>query len=256
MAEDTIIATGGESRSAQDNSTGAISRLWFVPGFVPVMALILGLSCGSALAANCGDMASAGVDWQDCQKRFLILRDSDMSGANLAGADFTSTDLRATNLEKANLEKATLVRSSLVGANAKGANFAKVEGYRTDFGELDAQGAVFANAELQRADFTGANLADTDFEKAELGRALFDNAVITGSRFSLANLARADLRHAQFTGPIDFTEAFLFLTRIGGVDLTAATGLEQWQVDMACGDSATRLPAGLTMPAAWPCQLD
>ena len=34
----------------------------------------------------------------------------------------------------------------------------------------------------------------------------------------------------------------LFLTRIEGLDLSAATGLAQWQIDMSCGDGNTKLP--------------
>ena len=30
--------------------------------------------------------------------------------------------------------------------------------------------------------------------------------------------------------------------------------LVQWQVDMACGDDKTVLPAGLKKPAVWPCK--
>jgi uncharacterized protein YjbI with pentapeptide repeats len=70
----------------------------------------------------------------------------------------------------------------------------------------------------------------------------------------LANLSRADFREATFAKPVDFDRAFMFLARLEGVDLTAATGLTQWQVDMACGDDKTVLPAGLTKPKAWPCK--
>jgi len=48
----------------------------------------------------------------------------------------------------------------------------------------------------------------------------------------------------------------VFLTRLEGVDLSAAVGLEQGQIDIACGDGATRLPAGLSSPAAWPCAVE
>ena len=199
------------------------------------------LATGPALSADCDSMAAPGIDWQDCPKRALIIR---------------STDLRHSNFDGANLEGATLVRSSLAGSSAKGANFAKVEGYRTDFGAVDAQGASFVNAELQRVDFSGANLSGTSFEKAELGRANFEGANLTGSRFTLANLTRADLSKAKFSGPLDFANAFFYLTRLAGLDLTAATGLTQYQIDMACGDADTKLPAGLTAPAGWPCELD
>jgi uncharacterized protein YjbI with pentapeptide repeats len=214
------------------------------------------LATGPTIAADCGSMPGPGIDWQDCPKRGIIIRESNLSRANLVETDFTSTDLRNSNLDGANLEGATLVRSSFAGSSANGANFVKVEGYRTDFSGVDAQGAMFTNAELQRVDFSGANLTGTSFDKAELGRANFEGANLTGSRFTLANLTRADLSKAKFTGPLDFANAFFYLTRLAGLDLSAATGLTQYQIDMACGDTNTKLPAGLTAPASWPCQLD
>jgi len=37
------------------------------------------------------------------------------------------------------------------------------------------------------------------------------------------------------------------------VDLSATQGLVQAQLDSACGDKQTRLPAGLKPGASWPC---
>ena len=208
----------------------------------------------AAASHNCRSAPYPAVNWQDCDKKLLNLSDQDLRGANLSGTDFTSTDLRETNLFEANLEKATLVRASLAGSKAKGARFVRIEAYRTDFSRMNAQGATFVGAELQRSIFHQAKLADGNFTKADLGRAQFDHAQVGGCRFSLANLARADFRHATFASSPDFDRAFFFLTRIEGVDLGSATGLEQWQVDMACGDGTTKLPPGLKRPEHWPCQ--
>ena len=221
-----------------------------------VGAFQIALPDAAFAAVDCRTDAAPGVDWTDCEKKLIILRGADLNGAVLTDVDFTSTDLRDTNLLAANLEKATLVRASLAGADAKGAKFDRIEAYRTDFSGIDAQGAVFNSAEMQRSNFTGANLVNVDFRKAELGRAEFLDAELTGSSFTLANLARADLSKAKFTGPIDFADSFFFLTRIDGLDLSAATGLAQWQIDMSCGDAATKLPAGLKAAASWPCDFD
>lgn len=203
---------------------------------------------------DCRSGPHPGVNWQDCDKTLIVIRGEDLSGANLSGVDFTSTDLRDSNLLAANLEKSTLVRATLSGSVAKGAHFARIEAYRADFSRLDAQGATFMGAELQRAVFHEAKLAGADFTKADLGRAQFDRAEIGGGRFSLANLSRADFRRATFAESPDFDRAFFFLTRIEGVNLANATGLEQWQVDMACGDDMTALPPGIRRPSHWPCE--
>lgn len=208
---------------------------------------------GPARAGDCASMAAPSVDWQECDKRTLMLKGEDLAGASLVGTDFTSTDLRNANLSGANLEKATLIRSSLAGAQADKANFARVEAYRTSFAGLSAKGASFASAELSRADFSDADLTGADMQKAEFSRASFGEATLTGARFTLANLSRADIHAIKFEGPIDFAGAFMFLTRIEGMDLSAAMGLAQAQIDIACGDSATKLPAGLKAGPAWPC---
>ena len=61
------------------------------------------------------------------------------------------------------------------------------------------------------------------------------------------------LNEAKFEGPIDLSGAFLFLAHVEGLDLSQATGLQQWQIDQACGDAETKLPAGLKTPADWAC---
>jgi len=211
---------------------------------------------GNAAYADCRASTAPGVDWQGCRKRNLVMKGSDLSGANLSGADFTATDLRDTKLRAADLTKATMVRSYLDGADAEGANFDTAMGYRTSFVGVNLNNATFVKAEMTRADFTDADLAYVNFEKADLGRAIFKGASLTGASFPFANLSRADFRGSRFSGSIDFTGAYFFLTRIEGVDLGAAEGLEQWQIDMSCGDDRTQLPSGLKAPANWPCPSD
>lgn len=238
-----------EARPARGGS-GTLIRAAAFAGFCVLLAQ------GAAAAPDCQTAPAPGLNWRGCNKSNIVLQGGNLAGADLVETDFSATDLRDANLASANLERATLVRTALAGASATKANFAKVEAYRSTFTDLAAEGASFAGAELQRSDFSGARLTGVDFEKAELGRANFNRAVLTGTRFPLANLARADLSGAVFEGPIEFGEAFMFLTRIEGLDLSAATGLEQGQVDIACGDADTKLPAGLSKPASWPCTFD
>ena len=203
--------------------------------------------------ADCHSSAAPGVDWQGCRKRNLVLKGSDLSGAKFAGTDFTATDLRDTKLTTADLTKAMMVRSYLDGSEAEGAKFDTVMGFRTSFVGVNLKNATFVKAEMSRADFTDADLTNVTFEKADLGRANFAGTSLTGANFPYANLSRADFRGSNFTSSIDFTGAYFFLTRIEGVNLGKAKGLEQRQIDMSCGDDKTRLPSGLEAPATWPC---
>jgi uncharacterized protein YjbI with pentapeptide repeats len=227
-------------------------------GFAALFAFASLSLAGShpAAAADCDSMAAPKLNWSACRKNNIILQGSDLENANLSGTHFDSTDLSNANLKGADFEKATMVRAWLTDAHAEGANFSRIEAYRLSFTGVSASGAIFTNAELQRADFTGAKLDKANFEKAELGRANFDKADLTGASFSLSNLSRANLTGATFQGPIGFDRAFMYLTRIEGMDLSAATNLAQSQVDLACGDKSTKLPAGLKMPSNWPCPPD
>jgi uncharacterized protein YjbI with pentapeptide repeats len=210
----------------------------------------------SAQAAHCKSWPEPGVNWSECNKSRLMLAGANLESANLFSANLTMTDLRDANLSFANLEKTKLVRASLAGASARNATFARAEAHRASFVRFSAKDVSFEGAELQRTDFSRADLVRVNFEKSELGRATFGGARLEDVRFSLANLSRADFSGASFAGFSAFDRSILFLTRIEGADLSTATGLRQTQIDTACGDAATKLPPGLSVPASWPCMFD
>ena len=79
--------------------------------------------------------------------------------------------------------------------------------------------------------FSRARLAHANLQEANLQDASFPGADLTGTR-----LDAADLRHAN----------------LRGVNLAGALGLTQAQVDSACLDEQTALPAGLNRPAPCP----
>jgi uncharacterized protein YjbI with pentapeptide repeats len=230
---------------------GAIRRVFFFAAIAIMPAFFV---AGEAAAVDCRAYPTPGVDWSNCKKRLLMLDNSNFEGANLSGVDFSMTDLSRTNLKKSNFSKAMLVRASLAGSDATSASFERAEGYRSNLSGISASGASFVSAEMQRSNFSDADLTNVDFTKAELGRAIFYKAKLANTRFALVNLSRATFHNVDMSGPVDFTNAFLFLTRIEGVDLSKATGLEQDQIALACGDDRTQLPEGLKTPPSWPCE--
>ncbi len=50
--------------------------------------------------------------------------------------------------------------------------------------------------------------------------------------------------------------AFLYRANFEGANLTAVKDLAQAQLDIACGNENTKLPAGLSAPGWWPCKVD
>jgi len=107
---------------------------------------------------------------------------------------------------------------------------------------LNLDSADLKGRRLSRADLTKANLFYANLQAADLRGAFLEGALL-----GEANMARADLAYADLSG------AFLVGAILNGANLSAANlsnvfGLTQTQLDKACGDQATVLPAGLKRP--------
>jgi uncharacterized protein YjbI with pentapeptide repeats len=126
---------------------------------------------------------------------------------------------------------------SALGADP--AAVAKLHGGIVDCVGCDLRGAELTNTcvkqhDLHGADFTGAN--------ATLMCMSFAN--FTGVSFRKTELSGANMAGAKMDGA-DLTGAKTSITSFLGTDLRGVKGLTQAQMDVACGDAATRLPAGL-----------
>jgi uncharacterized protein YjbI with pentapeptide repeats len=106
-------------------------------------------------------------------------------------------------------------------------------------------------------DFSGSRIRQSNMTVATADRANF-----RGANLSLANLFGMRAGHADFTdanlegatlvggyfGYARFGGAALTGANLSGAELTGATGLTQEQLNTACGDATTTLPAGMTIP--------
>jgi uncharacterized protein YjbI with pentapeptide repeats len=129
-------------------------------------------------------------------------------------------------------------------------------------------GASCANCDLFQIDLSYQNVAGRDFSGSRIRQSNFslaiaDRADFHGANLSLANLFGMRASHGNFTDAnlegATLVGAYLGGARLGGVVLTganlsgaelaSATGLTQDQLNTACGDATTTLPAGLTVPA-------
>ena len=224
---------------------------WPGMALVRMAGLLLCLAPGGVQAA-CSDPPKAGVDWSGCAKHRLILRNTNLQGAKLASSELDSTDLAQANLSGADLSRASLDRTRLSGADLSRAKLTQVNAYRSNFSAAKFAGADLTKAELIRSNLSGADLSGVNMEKAELPRASLEGANLSGANLSSTDLARTSLVKAKLAGA-RFVKARMFLTRIEGVDLSTVVGLVQSQLDSACGNNLTKLPAGLKAPASWPC---
>jgi uncharacterized protein YjbI with pentapeptide repeats len=103
--------------------------------------------------------------------------------------------------------------------------------------DADLSNTCVKHGSLREADFTGAHAVLMCMSYADF----------TGASFRKTDLSGANLSHAVLNGA-DFTGAALTATLFKGTDLRFARGLTQKQLDAACGDDATKSPAGLTIP--------
>ena len=116
---------------------------------------------------------------------------------------------------------------------------AKIHGGIVDCVGCNLAGADLTNTcvkehDLHGADFTGANATLMCMSFANFTGVSFRNAELSG-----ANLAGAKMDGADLTGAGTSITSFL------GTDLTKVKGLTQKQLNVACGDAATKLPPGL-----------
>ena len=128
------------------------------------------------------------------------------------------------------------------GSSCAGCNL-----FQGDFSGLEARGLNLSGARLRQADLSLAVMNRTRFSNADLR-----DVEAYGGVFSSSSFAGADLTHASFVGAYldgsNFSGATLEGTNFAGASLQRATGLSQGRLNRACGDEATQLPRGLSIP--------
>jgi uncharacterized protein YjbI with pentapeptide repeats len=125
---------------------------------------------------------------------------------------------------------------------SKGADPAAVARIHADIVDCPGcklMGADLANTCVKEHDLRGANFDGANATLMCMSFADFRNASFRGTELSGANMAGAKMDGADLTGAITSVTSFL------GTDLRNVKGLTQKQIDLACSDKDTKLPAGL-----------
>jgi uncharacterized protein YjbI with pentapeptide repeats len=152
---------------------------------------------------------------------------------NGAGSTFVAADFTLANMTGASLSDARADGATFAGAVMTNVNGARAQLSNADFG----------NAEMPGADFTQARMRDASFAGVKAMGAIFLRADLRGASLTFARLDGADFTQAEMQGA-DLTSATL-----SGANLSTARGLTAAQLRGACGDTRTRLPAGLRVRA-------
>lgn len=222
----------------------------------------------------------SGANLQGADFTGADLREVILYGANLEAADFSGVNLQEVVMYEANLQEALFYEANLQGAVLRKANLSKAVFYEANLHAAilyDAQlpeavfyqailqsanlcdanlkdaslegchliGANLIGANLQGANLIGANLQNVSFSTANLQEAILYEAILSKANLCDANLSKANLVGANLIG------AILQETNLCGVDLSRAENLQQQQIELAVGDSATILPEHLKAPSHW-----
>jgi len=128
------------------------------------------------------------------------------------------------------------------GASCPGCNL-----FQANLSGLEARGLDLSGARLRQADLSLVVMNRTRFSNADLRDVEAYGGVFPGANFSGANLTNAGFVGAYLEGGA-FSGATLTGANFSGASLRRATGLTQARLNQACGDEATQLPGGLSIP--------
>lgn len=130
---------------------------------------------------------------------------------------------------------------------AKGQSCAGCNLFQADLAYRDAHGMNLSKSRLRQSDLSLATYTGVNFSNANMS---ISN--MFGARFNRCNFAGANLSQASavgtYFGSSNLAGANLTGANFSGADLSLAHGLNQMQLNRACGDHTTRLPAGKTIP--------
>lgn len=139
-------------------------------------------------------------------------------------------------------QNAGQIASARGGASCAGCNL-----FQADLARAELRGKSFSGARLRQADLSLAVMNRTNFAGADLRDVRGFGGLFSSANFSGANLTNSTWVGAYFGGS-NFRGANLSGANFSGAELDRARGLTQAQLNGACGDQGTTLPAGLTLP--------
>jgi uncharacterized protein YjbI with pentapeptide repeats len=116
---------------------------------------------------------------------------------------------------------------------------ASIQGGIVDCPDCQLEGADLTNSCVKAKDLHGANFDGANATLMCMSFANFQGASFRGTILDGANLAGAKLDGADMTGARTNITSFL------GTDLRHVKGLTQTQLNSACGNAQTKVPAGL-----------
>lgn len=135
-----------------------------------------------------------------------------------------------------------------IGSVQRGASCPGCNLFQAEFSGQEMDGRNLARSRLRQSDLSLAVMNRANFAGADLRDVNAYGGVFSSASFSGANLTNANFVGAYLQGA-NFRGAVLAGANFSGAEMDRAVGLTQGQLSSACGDQATRLPRGLSIPA-------
>lgn len=184
-----------------------ISRSNLKKRYIPIILILLLLSCGAVTLINQGYFGAAKYPrydvWVNMNLRNQILVTPppqeeeleqkywlDISGSNLNGADLNNSVLKRANMSRVKLINADLQFANLNEANL---SYSNLKGVMLNMNEI-------VEAKLLMTDLSGSKIWFADFSNSDLQMAKLYESEIMGSKLDHANLNSADIRNAEVSG--------------------------------------------------------
>ena len=139
-------------------------------------------------------------------------------------------------------QNVTQISAARGGASCPGCNL-----FQADFSNLEMPGRNFSGARLRQSNLSLATMTRSNFSGADLRDVDGFGGLFTGSNFAGADLTNSTWVGTYLQGA-NFHGANLSGANFSGAELDRVRGLTQAQLNRACGDEATMLPAGLSIP--------
>lgn len=142
-------------------------------------------------------------------------------------------------------QNASQISSVQQGHSCPGCNLFQADLVGREIPGIDVSGSRLRQSDLSysimdRVNFSGTDLSVAEGYAGRFTRASFRNANLQDASFVGAYLGYADFAGATFGGTV-----------LAGANLEGAQNLTQSQLNNACGDGETILPAGLRVPACY-----
>jgi uncharacterized protein YjbI with pentapeptide repeats len=196
----------------------------------------LGTRAAEPMKFERGDWQNMRASRSACPERPTTPARAVLDDVDLVGLDLRNRQLKRASLRDAGLADAYLNKSDFCGADLSDADLRRAHALT-----IRLQDATLDRVDARRSDLWG-NMEGSKWRGADMREANLGGLLVG------ADFASADLRGARVYGDLSrasFQEARLEGVRFAGADLSSSVGLTQPELDAACAEAGTRLPAGL-----------